>query len=111
MALVFISAMSQGHHAEAVERMERIGAILADVFLVRREILRRSGSCPAWGLHVVMLEHVVSSQIRPAFVVEVAVADAGHDEHAAVGQDALRRMTCAEKRLHHLNRVGALPLP
>ena len=37
---VHLRNVAAGHHREAVERVERIGeAILADVFLVRREIL------------------------------------------------------------------------
>ena len=105
---VHLRNVAAGHHREAVERVERIGeAILADVFLVRREILAVAVHIRQ-GLHVVVLEHFIQfSQVRPALVMEIAVADARHDEHAMVGEDALVADDLRGERLHHLNRVGA----
>ena len=91
-----------------MERVECVGKpVLADVFLLGREILAVAVHVRQ-RLHVVVLEHVVElAQVRPALLVEPAVADAGHDEHAVIGEHALVPYDLRGERLHHLDRVGA----
>ena len=105
---VHLRNMAAAHHGEAVEGMECIGKpVLADVFLVGRKVFAVAVHVRK-GVHVIVLEHFVQfPQIRPALVVEVAVADGRADDHAVVLHDPLVADDLGGQGLHHLDGVGA----
>ena len=55
-----------------------------------------------------MLEHFIQFlQVWPSFLVEPAVADGGHDEHAVIAEHTLVPDHLGGKGLHHLDGIGA----
>ena len=110
-ARVLLRQMAAAHHGEAVERMECIGkTVLADVLLLRGKVLTVAVHVRQ-DVHGIVLEHLVQfSQIRPPLLVEPAVADARHDEHAVVGKHPLMTDDLRGERLHHLDRVRPHPV-
>ena len=105
---VLLRQMAAAHHGKTVERVEGIGeAVLADVLLVGGEILAVAVHVRQ-DVHRVMLEHLIQlSQVRPALLVEPAVADAGDDEHAVICQHPLVAYYLGRECLHHLDGIGA----
>ena len=86
--------------------MESVGiTVLADVFFVCSKILAQSVHIRQC-IHLVLLEHIVHfPQIRPQFIVEIAVTDRSTNNHAVIAHDPLMADHLCGKRLHHHDRI------